>query len=304
MTEHKVGTREEWQRRTRAAAGAREGAHPPQRRARARAARAALGADREGVQLRDRRGDQDARRALRRPLAAARLPLHVRPRLRGGLPGLLVERRHLQRRRPAPERPRRHVALRLARAAREAAGVQAAHGLDVPLGVVSTEATSTSTSASRRRRSRWRRCWRPAAPPIVEQLAAACGTDPAGYLTEAPALSAFALEDGVVHHTYSTYARGVEIMMGFYPLLDRAPRDATRRRLRVLDPPPRRVLMQPGHTVAVPSGDPGILAACDRGPRPEHRRCGRRRGGGRPVLVAAWRGRALRQAKWSRRTRH
>jgi predicted dithiol-disulfide oxidoreductase (DUF899 family) len=61
------------------------------------------------------------------------------------------------------------------------------------------------------------------APPIVERLAAECGTDPAGYMSEQQALSAFALADGVVYHTYSAYARGVEIMMGFYPLLDRAP---------------------------------------------------------------------------------
>ncbi len=62
------------------------------------------------------------------------------------------------------------------------------------------------------------------APPIVDQLAAECGTDPAGYLSERQALSAFALEDGVVYHTYATHARGAEIMMGFYPLLDRAPK--------------------------------------------------------------------------------
>jgi predicted dithiol-disulfide oxidoreductase (DUF899 family) len=60
-------------------------------------------------------------------------------------------------------------------------------------------------------------------PPVIAQMAADCGTDPAGYLTEAQALSAFALSDGVVHHTYSAYARGAEIVMGFYPLLDRAP---------------------------------------------------------------------------------
>jgi predicted dithiol-disulfide oxidoreductase (DUF899 family) len=60
-------------------------------------------------------------------------------------------------------------------------------------------------------------------PPVIAQMAADCGTDPAGYVTEAQALSAFALSDGVVHHTYSAYARGVEIVMGFYPLLDRAP---------------------------------------------------------------------------------
>jgi predicted dithiol-disulfide oxidoreductase (DUF899 family) len=58
----------------------------------------------------------------------------------------------------------------------------------------------------------------------VPELAAACGTDPAGYIVEGPGLSAFALADGVVHHTYSTYARGLEIMLGFYGLLDRAPK--------------------------------------------------------------------------------
>jgi predicted dithiol-disulfide oxidoreductase (DUF899 family) len=58
----------------------------------------------------------------------------------------------------------------------------------------------------------------------VPALAAACGTDPAGYMAEGPGLSAFALSDGVVHHTYSTYARGLEVMLGFYPLLDRAPK--------------------------------------------------------------------------------
>jgi predicted dithiol-disulfide oxidoreductase (DUF899 family) len=62
------------------------------------------------------------------------------------------------------------------------------------------------------------------APPILERLATECGTDPVGYLSERQALSAFALSEGVVYQTYSTYARGVEIMMGFYPLLDRAPK--------------------------------------------------------------------------------
>ena len=56
------------------------------------------------------------------------------------------------------------------------------------------------------------------------ELAAATGTDPAGYMTEAPGLSAFALSDGVVYHSYSCYARGGEFLLGFYPLLDRAPK--------------------------------------------------------------------------------
>jgi predicted dithiol-disulfide oxidoreductase (DUF899 family) len=43
-------------------------------------------------------------------------------------------------------------------------------------------------------------------------------------MTERQALSAFALSNEVVYHTYSAYARGVEIVMGFYALLDRAPK--------------------------------------------------------------------------------
>jgi predicted dithiol-disulfide oxidoreductase (DUF899 family) len=61
-------------------------------------------------------------------------------------------------------------------------------------------------------------------PPVLRQLADATGTDVGGYLTEAPGMSAFALDDGVVYHTYSTQARGLEFLMGYYPILDRAPR--------------------------------------------------------------------------------
>jgi predicted dithiol-disulfide oxidoreductase (DUF899 family) len=57
----------------------------------------------------------------------------------------------------------------------------------------------------------------------VPGLAVDCGTDPAGYLAEGPVLSVFALADGVVYQTYSTGARGLEILLGFYGLLDRAP---------------------------------------------------------------------------------
>jgi predicted dithiol-disulfide oxidoreductase (DUF899 family) len=58
----------------------------------------------------------------------------------------------------------------------------------------------------------------------VPELAAECGTDPAGYLEEGPGLSAFAMQDGIVYHTYSTSARGLEFMLGFYGFLDRAPK--------------------------------------------------------------------------------
>jgi predicted dithiol-disulfide oxidoreductase (DUF899 family) len=49
------------------------------------------------------------------------------------------------------------------------------------------------------------------------------GVDWATYRREAHGLSSFALEDGVVYHTYSAYARGVDGLWGMYQWLDRAP---------------------------------------------------------------------------------
>jgi predicted dithiol-disulfide oxidoreductase (DUF899 family) len=61
-------------------------------------------------------------------------------------------------------------------------------------------------------------------PPIVEQNAHASGTDAAGYMTESPGFSAFVRDDDTVFHTYSTTWRGLEFVMGYYPILDRAPK--------------------------------------------------------------------------------
>jgi predicted dithiol-disulfide oxidoreductase (DUF899 family) len=58
----------------------------------------------------------------------------------------------------------------------------------------------------------------------VPEVAAQCGTDPAGYMTEAPVLTAFVLDGGEVYQTYSTTARGLEFLLGYYGMLDRAPR--------------------------------------------------------------------------------
>lgn len=52
--------------------------------------------------------------------------------------------------------------------------------------------------------------------------AAACGTDIQGYLSESPAMTAFTLQDGAVCQTYATTWRGVEFLIGYYPILDRA----------------------------------------------------------------------------------
>lgn len=61
-------------------------------------------------------------------------------------------------------------------------------------------------------------------PPAVIENAAMAGAEPAAYMRERPGVSAFVLEDGVVYHTYSTYARGLDGLWGMYQWLDRAPK--------------------------------------------------------------------------------
>jgi predicted dithiol-disulfide oxidoreductase (DUF899 family) len=61
-------------------------------------------------------------------------------------------------------------------------------------------------------------------PPIAARNARETGTDVVRYVAERPGFSVFVLEDGAVYHTYSTGSRGVEFLMGFYPILDRAPK--------------------------------------------------------------------------------
>ncbi|GLQ56093.1 DUF899 domain-containing protein [Devosia nitrariae] len=54
-------------------------------------------------------------------------------------------------------------------------------------------------------------------------IAAMTGVDPVTYVRERPGMSAFVREGGVVYHTYSTYARGLDGLWGMYQWLDRAP---------------------------------------------------------------------------------
>src|SRR4051794_10168375 len=61
-------------------------------------------------------------------------------------------------------------------------------------------------------------------PPTVEQNARMCGTNVAGYVAEGPGLSAYALSDGTVYRTYVSTARGLEFAMPYYGLLDRTPK--------------------------------------------------------------------------------
>ena len=58
----------------------------------------------------------------------------------------------------------------------------------------------------------------------VAEVAAMTGTDAVAFMRQRPGMSAFAVEDGVVYHTYSTYARGLDGLWGMYQWLDRAPK--------------------------------------------------------------------------------
>jgi predicted dithiol-disulfide oxidoreductase (DUF899 family) len=61
-------------------------------------------------------------------------------------------------------------------------------------------------------------------PLTVEQNARMCGTDVVGYVSEGPGLSVYAMANGIVHRTYVTTARGLEPAMAYYGLLDRTPK--------------------------------------------------------------------------------
>lgn len=71
---------------------------------------------------------------------------------------------------------------------------------------------------------RWRDGQQGGGESAEARLAGMSGTDVLSYHRDRPGMSAFALEDGGVYHTYSTYARGVDPFFGVYHWLDRAPK--------------------------------------------------------------------------------
>ncbi len=66
-------------------------------------------------------------------------------------------------------------------------------------------------------------------PLTVVQNAQICGTDPRGYVMERPGLSVYAREGETVYRTYVTTARGLEVSMAYYGLLDRTPKGRNER---------------------------------------------------------------------------
>jgi predicted dithiol-disulfide oxidoreductase (DUF899 family) len=60
-------------------------------------------------------------------------------------------------------------------------------------------------------------------PEFGKKIAAAAGTDWATFTKEAPGMGAFIMDDGIIYHTYSCYARGLDGLWNIYQWLDRAP---------------------------------------------------------------------------------
>ena len=134
MPEHKIGTREEWQAaRDELAKLEAEQAERNEEIKRKRLDLPWVPVEKE-YEFDTEDGKKTPRRALRRPLAAARLQRHVRPRLHARrLPRLHQPRRRARRLARPPEPSRRDAALLLAGADRAADRLQAADGLAVPL---------------------------------------------------------------------------------------------------------------------------------------------------------------------------
>ena len=149
----------------------------------------------------------------------------------------------------------------VAGASREAAGVQAADGVDVSLGVLLRQRLqlrlqrpvhrgATARGGHRiQLPARGRRGSCAAARGRSPQIAAMTGTDVATYTRERPGMSAFALEDGVVYHTYSDLCARTGRPLGHVPVA--RPRTQGAQRDGRLVAPPRRVRQGPSEVVMV-----------------------------------------------------
>jgi predicted dithiol-disulfide oxidoreductase (DUF899 family) len=93
--------------------------------------------------------------------------------------------------------------------------------LDFNVQVTEEQQRTASVDYNYRREEQWD--LRSAQGPVAD-MAASTGTDVAAYTRERPGMSAFALQDGVVYHTYSTYARGLDGLWAMYQWLDRTPK--------------------------------------------------------------------------------
>ena len=197
-----------------------------------------MGSDRQGVSIRDRRGERLAERPLSRTLAAPRLPLHVRARLHGGVSALLGDCGRVRRLRRPPGQPRRHACggvqtplaklqayqRRMGWTFPWASSLGSDFNFDFNVSVTEEQQREGTVEYNYERGGHALDAKPEAAAEGPVALAATTGTDVTTYTRERPGMSAFALEAGVVYHAYSTYARGLDGLWGLYQWLDRAPR--------------------------------------------------------------------------------
>jgi predicted dithiol-disulfide oxidoreductase (DUF899 family) len=87
-------------------------------------------------------------------------------------------------------------------------GIEYNYRRETPLRLRNAEASKTPSSST---------------PDGATLFASMSGTDKATFTRERPGMSAFVRHDGVVYHTYSAYARGLDGLWGMYQWLDRAP---------------------------------------------------------------------------------
>ena len=156
-------------------------------------------------------------RAVRRPQPADRAPPDVRAGVERRLPRLLLPGRAHRRAGAAPRAARREHRRRLARAAGQAAGLQGAHGVALRVGVRRRARTSTATSGSPSRRTT-------SPSGRIDYNFGTIKTDPRYLDRELPGVSVFRRDEaGEVFHTYSTYARGLDALLGANHYLDLTP---------------------------------------------------------------------------------
>jgi predicted dithiol-disulfide oxidoreductase (DUF899 family) len=195
-----------------------------------------VGPDRQGVPIRDRRRERLAGRPVQGPLAASRIPLHVRPRLHGWVPVLLRDRRrldgfviHLANHDVAFSAVSRAPLAKLQAYKRRMAWSfpwASSFGTDFnhDFHAAYTEGEQQSGVVEYNYRAvDVRESLEAGKEGPLAEFAAGAGTDWATFTREAPGMSAFVLEDGVVYHTYSAYARGLDGLWSMYQWLDRAP---------------------------------------------------------------------------------
>jgi Bacterial protein of unknown function (DUF899) len=169
---------------------------------------------------------EDARGAVRRPLPAADLPLHVRPELRGRLPGEQLDRGLVRQRDPAPQGARCDADRRVRAPIEKLLAYRERMGwsFDWASSYESDFNTDVGFSNSLEQTREAIEPILDRLPPVAFRNAKVAGTDIYGYLTELFGFTVFSLADGVVYQTYSTTGRGVEFLMPYYGFLVRAPK--------------------------------------------------------------------------------